>query len=231
MVVIPAGSFTMGSPANEPGRDGDEGPQHPVSIPRPFAVGKFEVTFDQWDACVAGGGCAGYRPSDNGWGRGNRPAINVSWSDAKQYVEWLGRKTGKPYRLLSEAEWEYAARAGTVTSWSCGSSESCLTAAGWHSGNAGGRTQAVGTKSANGFGLHDMHGNVWEWTEDCWHDSYAGAPADGSAWTSGGNCWSRVLRGGSWYLDPGYLRSASRYWDLTGGRGSYFGFRLARTLD
>ncbi|MBM3540084.1 MAG: formylglycine-generating enzyme family protein, partial [Alphaproteobacteria bacterium] len=193
MVVVPAGSFTMGSPAGEAGRDADEGPQRVVTIARAFAVGKFEVTFDQWDACTAGGGCDRYRPGDVGWGRGSRPVINVSWTDAKAYVEWLGRKAGKSYRLLSEAEWEYAARAGTTTAWSCGSSESCLAAAGWHYGNSGGRTQAVGTKSANAFGLHDMHGNVWEWVEDCWHDSYAGAPSDGSAWTTGGDCGRRVL--------------------------------------
>jgi formylglycine-generating enzyme required for sulfatase activity len=231
MIVVPAGSFTMGSPAGEAGRDADEGPQRQVTIARAFGVGKYEVTFDQWDACVAGGGCGGYRPADQGWGRGTRPAINVSWNDAKQYAEWLSRRTGKRYRLLSEAEWEYAARAGTTTPWSCGASEGCLAGAGWYSGNEGSRTQAVGTKSANAFGLHDMLGNVWEWVEDCWHDSYAGAPADGSAWVTGSNCGLRVLRGGSWNNNPRNLRSANRDGLDSGDRYNTIGFRVARTLD
>jgi formylglycine-generating enzyme required for sulfatase activity len=239
LVVVPAGSFTMGSPAGEADRAANEGPQRRVTIARAFAVGKYEVTFEQWDACVSGGGCGGYRPSDNGWGRGNRPVINVSWSDAKQYVEWLGRRTGKSYRLLSEAEWEYAARAGTTTPFHTGAT--ITTDQANYDGNhvyANGpkgiyreRTVQVGRFAANAFGLHDMHGNVWEWVEDCWNASYAGAPSDGNAWTTGGNCVQRVLRGGSWYGDPGYARSAVRIGGTTGIRRVSLGFRVARTLD
>jgi formylglycine-generating enzyme required for sulfatase activity len=229
MAVVPAGSFIMGSPESEEGRFSEEGPQRRVTIARPFAVGKFSVTFAAWNACVADGGCNGHRPSDQGWGRGTRPAITVSWHDAQAYAAWLSRKTGERYRLLSEAEWEYAARAGTTTRFSCGDGEGCLDAVAWYFRNSGSRTQPVGQKAANNFGLHDMHGNVWEWTEDCWNDSYRGAPTDASAWT-GGDCSSRVLRGGSWSADPGFLRSASR-----GGISSSYwsgkvGFRVARTI-
>ena len=232
MVVVSAGSFTMGSHASEEGRDDDEGPQHRVRIPRPFAVGKYEVTFGEWDACVGGGGCNGYLPGDVGWGRGRRPAIDVSWDDAQAYVGWLSRKTGKQYRLLSESEWEYAARAGTQTRYHWGDS------VGRNRANCDGcgsrwddeRTAPVGSFSANGFGLHDMAGNVWEWVEDCWHASYSGAPSDGSAWTTGGNCSGRVLRGGSWYSKPGLLRSAVRGGSSTGDRYDGSGFRVSRTL-
>ena len=236
MVVIPAGEFMMGSPASEEGRDSDEGPQHRVRIGRPIAVGKYEVTFEEWDACVAGGGCRGYRPSDEGWGRGRQPVINVSWEDAKAYVRWLMEKTGKEYRLLSEAEWEYMARARTETrySWSWGYDEGNNKAnCAW----CGSRwddqqTAPVGSFEANGFGLHDVHGNVWEWVEDCRHDDYAGAPTDGSAWTSGGNCGHRVSRGGSWFSHPWDLRSANRNGFDAGYRSNTvgFGFRVARTL-
>ena len=200
MVVVPAGSFTMGSPSSEKGRYDGEGPQHRVTIPEPFAVGKYEVTFAEWDACVAAGGCYGHRLYDPGWGRGQRPVIVVSWEDAKAYVGWLSRKTGERYRLLSEAEWEYAARAGTRTRYHWGHS------IGRNQANCDGcgsrwddeKTAPVGSFPANGFGLHDVHGNVWEWVEDCWHGSYAGAPTDGRAWATGGDCERRVLRGGSW---------------------------------
>ncbi|MBM4073219.1 MAG: formylglycine-generating enzyme family protein [Planctomycetes bacterium] len=229
MVVVPAGSFTMGSPENEQGRSNDEGPQHRVTIARPFAAGKYEVTFDQWDACVNSGGCNGHRPSDEGWGRGNRPVINVSWTDAQAYVAWLSRRSGKRYRLLTEAEWEYAARGGTTTRYWCGDGEQCLNGAAWYSGNSGFRTQPVGGKGANAFGLHDMLGNVREWVEDCVHENYAGAPVDGSAWTSGGDCSYRVLRGGSWVDVPWFLRAALRLWNGPGVRLYVSGFRVART--
>ena len=198
MVVVPAGSFMMGSPASEAGRDADEGPQHRVTIARPFAVGKFEVTFAEWDACVAAGGCK-HMPGDERGGRGKRPVTNVSWDNiTKEYLPWLSPRTGKAYRLLTEAEWEYAARAGTTTRYAFGDtisksqaqySESIL-------GSAG-RTVEAGSFPANRFGLHDMHGNVWEWVQDCWNGSYNGAPSDGSAWTTR-DCSLRVLRGGSW---------------------------------
>ncbi len=229
MVVVPAGSFTMGSPPHEEGRDDDEGPIHRVTIVAPFAVGRYEVTIAEWDACVAAGGCR-YRIEDEDWGRGRRPAINVEWSQAKEYVSWLSRETGKPYRLPTEAEWEYAARAGTETRYSWGDD------IGLNRANCNGcgsrwdyeKTARVGSFAANGFGLHDMHGNVWEWVEDCSHGSYLGAPSDGSAWTARSDCRKRVRRGGSWFDKPRYLRSANR------GRRDYGheedGFRVARTL-
>ena len=226
MVVIPAGSFMMGSPESEEGRIDNEGPVHPVEIGEPFAVGAYEVTFEEWDACVAAGGCGGYRPDDAGWGRGRRPVIDVSWEDAQEYVEWLSRKTGVEYRLLSEAEWEYAARGGSRTRYSFGDA---ITESDANYGRNIGKTQPVGSYRANGYGLYDMHGNVWEWVQDCWNDNYGGAPTDGKAWKSG-DCGGRVLRGGSWVNLPGLLRSAIRYWYVTGFRISYLGFRVARTL-
>ena len=229
LVVVPSGSFMMGSPSGESGRYDDEGPQHRVTFDRAFAVGVYEVTFGEWDACVSDGRCGGYHPDDEGWDRGRHPVINVSWDDAKAYVKWLSGKTGKQYRLLSESEWEYVARAGTTTAYHTGRTIS-VSQANYDGNNYG--TVPVGEFAPNGFGLYDVHGNVWEWVEDCWHDTYVGAPSDGSAWTSGGNCRYRVLRGGSWYNDPQTLRSAYRNWNSTGYR--YFitiGFRVARTLD
>ena len=240
MVVVPAGSFTMGSPPSEEGRYDGEGPRHRVRIPEPFAVGKYEVTFGEWDACVSDGGCGGHNPKDHGWGRNKRPVINVSWYDAQSYAGWLSRKTGKGYRLLSESEWEYAARAGTTGPFHTGGTISTDQAnyAGilvYGSGRKGvyrRKTVPVGSFAPNGFGLHDMHGNVWEWVEDCVNRSYAGAPADGSAWISG-NCLFHGLRGGSWNNEPRNLRSADRHWNAAGLR-HYFsgsvGFRVARTL-
>ena len=233
MVVVSSGSFDMGSNDG----DGDEMPVHSVTIPRAFAVGKYEVTFDQWDACVSGGGCGGHKPGDEGWGRGKRPVINVSWSDAQGYVKWLNQKVRRnvrvaggsgsgPYRLLSESEWEYAARGGTTTKWSCGDSAGCLSDVAVHPLSW---PALVGSKSANGFGLHDMHGSVWEWVADCWNGSYAGAPTDGSAWTTG-ECSQRVQRGGSWLSRPWDLRSANRS-SSTPVRYKEYGFRIARTLD
>ena len=195
-----------------------------MTIARPFAVGKFEVTFAEWDACVAAGGCK-HRPGDEGWGRGRRPVINVSWDNAKEYVAWLSRKTGKSYRLLSEAEWEYAARAGTTTKYAFGDTISTSQA---KYGEGG--TVEVGSFPANRFGLYDLHGNVWEWVEDAWHPDYQGAPTDGSVWT-GGDTSLRVLRGGSWdgYF-PGYLRSANRIRYHPDKRDVSIGFRVSRTL-
>jgi len=235
--VVPAGSFTMGSPESEPRRSADEGPQHPVTIARQFAVGKFEVTFAEWDACVAGGGCNGYRPVDQGWGRERRPVVNVSWTDAKTYVEWLSQRTGRRYRLLTEAEWEYAARAGTTTAFHFGPTiatdqanyDGNFTYAGGLKGEFRRRTVQVGSFPANAFGLHDVHGNALEWVEDCWHHSYAGAPGDGSAWTSSGDCGRRVLRGGSWTHGPGLLRVAVRSEAGSGLRDELAGFRVARS--
>ena len=242
MVVIPAGTFMMGSPASEAGRFDDEGPRHAVTL-RSFAMGVTEVTFDQWDACVRGGGCGGYRPGDEGWERGRRPVINVSWEDAQTYVRWLSESTGAAYRLPSESEWEYAARGGTTTPFHTGSTITTNQANYNGSGVWGGvyvperrgeyrqRTTPASTFAPNAFGLYDVHGNVLEWTEDCWHDDYGGAPSDGTAWTRGGNCGWRVMRGGSWNYLPRYLRSAARFRRATGPRLFIAGFRVARTLD
>ena len=226
MVVVPAGSFLMGAPAGEEEREGDEGPQHRVTIREPFTVGVYEVTFEEWDACAADGGCGGYRPDDKGWGRGRRPVINVSWDDAQGYVRWLSRKTGEEYRLLSEAEWEYASRAGTTTRYSFGHE---ITPSDANYGRNMGETQPVGSYRANGFGLHDMHGNVWEWVRDCRNESYAGAPNNGDAWEVG-DCTRRGLRGGSWASDSRNLGSADRNGIRSGNRVSNLGFRVARTL-
>ena len=226
MVVVPAGAYMMGSP-----EEANEMPIHRVTIGEPLAVGKYEVTFAEWDACVADGGCYGHRPDDAGWGRGNRPVMNVDWNQAQTYTMWLSEKTGKVYRLLSEAEWEYVARAGSETAYSWGNE------IGRNRANCGGcgsrwdgkQTAPVGSFGANGFGLHDVHGNVWEWVQDCWNGTYAGAPADGSAWEQG-DCNARVVRGGSWNIFPWYLRSASRAGTLFVDRDYRLGFRVARSL-
>jgi formylglycine-generating enzyme required for sulfatase activity len=209
------------------------GPQHPVTIGKPFAVGKFAVTFDEWDACVADGGCGGYRPVDQAWGRGRRPVINVSWNDAKAYAAWLSRKTGKDYRLLSEAEREYVTRAGTTTPFWWGSSISTSQANYNPLGEAEGvyrrKTEPVDSFEPNPWGLYRVHGNVWEWVEDCYHLRYDRAPSDGSPWTTL-TCSLRVLRGGSWVLDWRLLRAEERFRLPLGDRYSYIGFRLGRTL-
>jgi len=219
MVVVPAGSFRMGSNNG----DKDEKPVRTVTIAKPFAVGRFEVTFAEWDACVAAGGCK-HKPDDKGWGRGRRPVIDVSWKDARQYVGWLSKTMGKRYRLLSEAEWEYAARARTTTKYAFGDTIST-----WQAQFAAGKTVKVGSFKPNVFGLYDMHGNVWEWVEDCWHKSYAGAPSDGSSWSTG-DCKYPVLRGGGWNYNARYRRSAYRYWGRAGNWDVDVGFRVARAL-
>ena len=179
MVIIAVGKSTMGSPEDEPGRTKGEHPRYEMTIAKPFAVSKYEVTFDQWDACVAAAACP--RVMD-AWGRGNMPVINVSWGDAKQYVAWLSRLTGKEYRLLSEAEWEYAARAGAKTRYSWGDEPGMGNA---NCSGCGGawtlQTAPVGSFRPNAFGLHDMEGNVWEWVDDIWYDSHQGTPANGAA--------------------------------------------------
>ena len=240
MVVVPAGAFVMG--------DGDRqtarlGPQHEVRIARPFAVRRFEVTYGQWQACVADGGCPGASQLESiGAARLKRdsPALNrvpvtmVSWRNAKAYVAWLTRITGKPYRLLSDAEWEYAARAGTTTRWFCGDDPSCLDGVAWYRANSGKRTHPVGSKRANAFGIHDVHGSLWEWVENCWHPDYRGAPSDGSAWTTdttGKDCSEfadHVLRGGSWASTAWTLRIANRFGNYH--ETSIFGIRVARDL-
>lgn len=226
--MVPVGSFMMGSPAGETARDNDEGPQRKVMIAKAFAVGKYEVTFAEWDACVAAGGCK-HNPGDLGWGRGKRPVINVSWDDiTKEYLPWLNGKSGKTYHLLTEAEWEYAARAGTMTPYSTGQTVMQGQAKFLDFAYAESKTAVVGSFPPNRFGLHDMHGNVWEWTQDCYRVNYIAAPTDGSAVTS--TSCTRVLRGGAWSYQPDRLRSAARLWKYPGDRSDAFGFRVARTF-
>ena len=233
MVVLPAGRFRMGCLSDD-ACSRLQKPVREVAIAS-FALSKHEVTFAQWDACVSGGGCGGHRPGDLGWGRADRPVVNVSWEDAQSYVSWLSRQTGEEYRLPTEAEWEYAARAGTTTKYSWGNEigvnrANCRPTEEY--GTCGDRfeyTAPVGSFAANPWGLYDMHGNVCEWVQDCWNDSYAGAPMDGSAWLSG-DCSRRVVRGGSWNYDPGNLRAAIRGRVTPGVRYNDCGFRVARTL-
>jgi formylglycine-generating enzyme required for sulfatase activity len=222
MVEIPAGTFLMGSKADpfaasQP--SADEQPQHSVSI-KSFAMGKYEVTQEQWFSVM------GTMPS-NFKGR-NLPVENVSWDDAQEFVNRLSRKTGKNYRLPSEAEWEYSARAGSQTGYSFAENENELRRFAWLRGNSDNTTHPVGEKLPNSFGLHDMIGNVWEWTQDCWNVNYLGAPSDGSAWTNG-SCLRRVLRGGSWFTYFQWSRVTSRSGYYPGVRDRYGGFRVART--
>ncbi len=231
MVVVPAGRFRMGCVSGRDCRD-NERPVHDVEVGS-FALGVYEVTFDEYDRFVQATGHR--RPSDRGWGRSGRPVINVFWEDTAAYVAWLSRETGEEYRLPSESEWEYAARAGTTTRYSWGQDigrnrancRRCRSR--WDND----RTAPTGSFAANGWGLHDMHGNVAEWVADCWHENYARAPRDGSVWTSGGDCSRRVLRGGTWVDSPASLRSAVRFRSPRGGPRilDFIGFRVARTLD
>jgi formylglycine-generating enzyme required for sulfatase activity len=238
MVVMPPGEFTMGSPLS--GRLSEQ-PQHKVTIAMPFAVSKFEVTFDEWDACFELGGClvnAADQPSHAAlpgpWGRGKRPVINVSWGDAQEFVAWLSKETGKSYRLLTEAEWEYAARAGSTTNYSWGDDirkEGKVMANCYGCGSEwdNQKTAPVGSFAANAFGLYDMHGNVWELVEDCWSENYDGAPVDGSARPTCNNGW-RVARGGSFAFPPRGLRSATRIRLLASSRSNTTGLRVGRTI-
>ena len=264
MVVVPAGSYRMGSPPHEQGRGDDEGPVHRVTFAAPFAVGKYEVTVAEFGRFVdetgysAGSSCVTYENGEfesragRGWRNpgfgqsGAHPVACVNWNDAQAYVAWLSRETGEKYRLPSESEWGYAARAGTATAryWGAGESGQCrhangvdasaeerysdwTTVASCKDGYV--HTAPVGSFAANGWRLHDMLGNVWEWTEDCWNGSYAGAPANGSAWQYG-DCAAHVLRGGSWSNSPSDLRAANRGRNSSGYRYYFVGFRVARTL-
>jgi len=228
MVVIPAGSFMMGSPPDpeqdpfsnsKPTKVGEdnEKPQHRVNI-QSFAIGKYEVTQEQWYAVM------GSNPSSNK-GR-TLPVENLSWDDAQVFVQKLSQKTGKKYRLPSEAEWEYAARGGSTTTYPWGNSDAELHVYAWFKAIAN-ATNPVGLKKPNQFGLYDMMGNVWEWTQDCWNPNYSGSPTDGSAWTRG-DCSRRVLRGGAWYYYPKNLSSAIRFRDTTAIRNVNYSFRVAR---
>ena len=251
MVVAPAGHFVMGSPdgrapvigldgkpradqsaPEEKGRYSNEGPQHEVRIGKAFAVSKYEAAFAEWEACVAAGACPPV--ADSGWGKENQPVINVTWEEATQYADWLSRMTGKQYQLLSEAEWEYAARGGSTTAYFWGND------IGKGNANCDGcgskwddtQTAPVGSFAPNPFGLHDMHGNVREWVADGWHENYEGAPADGSIWESKSDS-RRVLRDSDWETDAGpqYLRVANRGRLTPDTRIFIIGFRLARRLN
>ncbi len=261
MVVVPAGKFVMGSPADERGRFDSEGPLHPVSV-RSFALGKYDVTSEEFLIFLRE---TGYQPAPCDpiiqltWrspGRGfayppggveppRWPAVCLNWYDAQAYVAWLNAKVrGRlaaasggdgPYRLPSEAEWEYAARAGTATArwWGDAIGSGNANCNGCGSKWDGRELAPVGSLAANYFGLYDMLGNVWQWTNDCWNESYVGAPGDGSAWTSG-DCSKRVLRGGSWSNVPEFVRAATRSRADAAGRdanySSYAGFHVARAL-
>ncbi len=223
LVVVPAGSFEMGSSSEY------ENPVRRVTISKPFAIGRYEVTFDEWDKCADDGGCK-FRPEDREWGRGRRPVINVSWLDAKGFLTWLSQKTGQTYRLPTEAEWEYAARGGTTTPYWWGrdigtGQANCRDCKGGDTQ----RTSPVGSYKPNPFGLYDTAGNVAEWVEDCWNDNYRGAPSNGSAWTAG-QCRLRVLRGGAFDSQSRYLRSMARFRYDVDVRFVANGFRVVREL-
>ncbi|MBY5458535.1 SUMF1/EgtB/PvdO family nonheme iron enzyme [Rhizobium leguminosarum] len=228
MIVLPGGSFMQGSRGGPPGED----PRHEVKV-APFAIAKFPVTFSEWQKCYDEEACK-MMPDDRGWGRKDRPVLNVSWDDTQDYVKWLSEKTGKTYRLPTESEWEYATRAGTTTRYwwgrdvELGKNANCKDC-----GEEGiePMTVSVTEYDANDFGLYDTLGNVAEWVEDCWHSSYKGAPSNGAAWNKGGNCDQRVLKGGYYDSDSAAIRSASRARYDKNVRYSGNGFRVARTVD
>jgi formylglycine-generating enzyme required for sulfatase activity len=244
MVVAPAGTFMMGSSQSEVDKlvkqynnedYKQEGPQHEVRFERPFAAGKYAVTFDEWGACVSDGGCGGYLPSDSfNWGRGRRPVIDVSWNDAKAYTAWLSTKTGKTYRLLSEAEREYVTRAGTKTPYWWGTAID-TEQANYNTNFTGGlgekrmMTLPVDSLKPNPWGLYHVHGNLWEWVEDCYRNDYRNAPKDGSAVTDG-ECKYRDVRGGSWNDAPFALRAAFRDRYPPDIRTFILGVRIARDI-
>jgi formylglycine-generating enzyme required for sulfatase activity len=224
MVAVPAGSFTMG------GKSEDDRPAHHVAIKSEFAISRHEITFREWDRCADEGGCK-TRPGDRSWGRGKRPVINVSWLDAKEFASWLSQKTGQKYRLPTEAEWEYAARAGTTTTYWWGQEVGSRQAncQNCNTGEAP-KTLPVGSFKPNAFGIYDTSGNVAEWVEDCWHADYKSAPTDGSAW-SDPQCQLRVLRGGAYDSDAIYVTSSSRFRYDYDVPYSANGFRLVREIS
>lgn len=225
LVTVPAGSFTMGSNASDPA----EKPPHQVAIAQPFAIGRYEVTVEQWNACADAGGCQ--RIPTVADSAKNAPVRDVSWDDAQQYVAWLSKTTGKSYRLPTEAEWEYAARGGSATTYWWGDqmrkgNANCKDCGDPWSQDA---PAPVGSFAANPYGLHDVNGSVWEWVADCWHSSYKGAPADGRAWNENA-CGARVIRGGSWREGASYMVSSTRFKYSPSVRQSQNGFRVARDM-
>lgn len=223
MVILAAGKFLMGSR-----RSVREGPQRSVTISRPFALSIHEITFAEYDTFAKATGRQ--LPDDSDWGRGDQPVIYVSWEDATAYAHWLSEQTGQHYRLPTEAEWEYAARGTSMTAYSFGDDPSRLGEYAWFGSNSGGKTQPVGKKKPNVWGLYDMHGNAWEWVEDDWHRNYDGAPGDGRAWIREPRGSGRVFRGGSWFDVVQYCRSAYRYFKSPDFRNSRLGFRLSRSV-
>ncbi|MGJ8564855.1 MAG: formylglycine-generating enzyme family protein [Alphaproteobacteria bacterium] len=238
MVKINPGTFTLGSPRSEAKRERFEGPVQSVTIDYTFEVGAYEVTHSEWETCLAGGGCRGYRPDDKGWGRGRRPVNNISWDDAQSYIRWLNAVTGLKYRLLSEAEFEYVARAGTTTPFYTGQAITAKQANfngkyPYLVGEPGvyrSKTIPVGSFKPNGFGVYDILGNAFEWTQDCWNESHAGAPNNGHA-RKDGNCKFRLMKGGSWVTHASQIRAAKRTRYDKSYRYEDYGFRIARTLE
>ena len=242
MVEVPGGTVIMGILNGKNWRI-RVSPEHKLTL-SPFRLGRHEVTFAQWDACVADGGCGGYRPDDAGWGRGRRPVINVSWDDAQAYIRWLNAVTGDTYRLPTEAEWEYAARSGSKMEYHFGGDDSELCSYANHadlstdydwrntacSDGVGAETAEVGRYLPNKFGLHDMHGNVWEWVEDCWHRFYLGVTMGDGTRTTCEDAGQRVRRGGSWGNLPLHLRSRYRSRLPRSYRHNHVGFRLAQDM-
>lgn len=226
LVVVPAGNFLMGdvSGTGLP----NERPAHQVAIPYAFAVGMYEITYAQWDVCFSEGACS-HSPTDDNWGRGNRAVAYVNWADAAEYIDWISDKTGKPYRLLTEAEWEFVTRAGTTTSYPWGDdlgsgNAVCLSC------NVGSvMTIEVGQLPPNQFGIYDTVGSQKEWVQDCWNATYEGSPTDGSARIVG-DCTRHAVRGGAWYDSARFLRSASRAGAIAEERIPIIGFRVARDL-
>jgi formylglycine-generating enzyme required for sulfatase activity len=217
LVLLPGGSFQMGGTG-----DSDEQPIHTVRVDS-FAIGKYPITQGQWKKVM------GNNPSHFSDGGDQCPVEQVSWDDAQAFIKKLNQQTGHTYRLPSEAEWEYACRAGSTAKWCFGDDESQLKDYAWYNANSGGETHPVGEKRPNAFGLYDMHGNVWEWCEDPWHSDYKGAPSDGRVWVEGGNKDRRVLRGGSWFSNSDYSRAALRLINSPVSRVNSRGFRVART--
>lgn len=239
MVLIQPGQGQLGSPASEFKRARFENPMRQTQINYAFEVGKYEITFDDWAKCVSAGGCGGYMPKDGGWGKGKRPVINISFDDAQKYLKWLNAETGLNYRLLSEAEWEYVARAGQNTPFGHGGAGISAKLANFdgkapyatsEQGPYLRKTQPVGQYGANAFGVHDIYGNVYEWVQDCWNPNHNGASGTGAPRTDG-DCDYRVMKGGSWVTHGYQMRAAARVRYVTDYRYDDYGFRIARTLN
>ena len=226
MIILAAGDFLMGSPQTEKGRYEMEGPRHSVTISRPFALSTHEITFSEYDAFAKATGRQ--LPNDEIWGRGDRPVINVSWNDAKAYAAWLSEQTGQQYRLPTEAEWEYAGRAGSASMYSFGDDASQLHEYAWYLENSKNKTHLVGQKKPNAWGIYDMHGNVWEWVQDWYGDYSSNSVVDPKGPHNGVD---RVIRGGGWFNGARVCRAASRYYVSPDSRDYYVGFRLARSVD